>query len=222
VILALPSITATALAARHMLRKRLHRLRRLGECMQRVVAVGHAPAVADLVATLSRDKFNGLSVVGICLTGTATPEAIAGVPVVGGLASVSAAVSQLGADTVAVLSCPEINGIRLRDLAWELEERGTDLCVAPALMDVAGPRTAIRPVAGLPLLQLDHPELAGGKQIIKAVFDKLAAGLALITLAPLFAAIALAIRLDDGGPVFFTQTRVPHHGRGRRAAQSAA
>lgn len=215
-VVALPSVAVFDLAARYRLRKRLHRLRSRGACMQRVVAVGHAAAVADLVATLRRDKYNGLSVVGICLAGRATPSTIAGVPVFGGLGSVSAAVRQLGADTVAVLACPEMNGIRLRDLAWELEEKGTDLCVAPALMDVAGPRTAIRPVAGLPLLQLDHPELAGGKQVIKAVFDKLAAGLALIVLAPLFAAVALAIRLDDGGPVFFTQTRVGRDGQAFR------
>ena len=101
----------------------------------------------------------------------------------------------------------------MRELAWQLEETGTDLCVAPALLDVAGPRTTIRPVAGLPLLQVDHPELAGGKQVIKAVFDRAVAGLALILLAPLFAVIAVAIRLDDQGPVFFRQTRVGLDGR---------
>jgi exopolysaccharide biosynthesis polyprenyl glycosylphosphotransferase len=181
--------------------------------MQRVVAVGHAPAVADLVATLRRDKYNGLDVVGACLAGRTTLDEIDGVPVFGGLGSVSAAVHQVGADTVAVLACPEMNGIRLRELAWELEETGTDLCVAPALIDVAGPRTTIRPVAGLPLLQLDHPELAGGKQVIKAVFDRVAAGLALIMLTPLFLFIAVAIRLDDRGPVFFKQTRVGRDGQ---------
>jgi exopolysaccharide biosynthesis polyprenyl glycosylphosphotransferase len=178
-----------------------------------VIAVGHAPAVADLIATLRRDKFNGLSVVGACLAGRSMLNEIAQVPVFGGLGNVSAAVSQLGADTVAVLACPEMSGIRLRELAWELEETGTDLCVAPALIDVAGPRTTIRPVAGLPLLQLDHPELAGGKQVIKAMFDRAAAGLALVMLAPLFVVIALAIRLDDRGPVFFMQTRVGRDGQ---------
>jgi lipopolysaccharide/colanic/teichoic acid biosynthesis glycosyltransferase len=67
-------------------------------------------------------------------------------------------------------------------------------------------------VAGLPLLQLDHPELAGGKQVIKTVFDRAAAGLALFVLAPLFLVIAVAIRLDDRGPVFFKQTRVGRDG----------
>jgi exopolysaccharide biosynthesis polyprenyl glycosylphosphotransferase len=212
-VIALPSAAAFDLVARYRLRKRLHRLRSLGSCMQRVVAVGHAPAVADLVATLRRDKYNGLNVVGACLAGRTMLKEIAGVPVFGGLGSVSAAVKQFGADTVAVLACTEINGIRLRELAWELEETGTDLCVAPALIDVAGPRTTIRPVAGLPLLQLDHPELAGGKQVIKAVFDRFAAGLALILLAPLFVVLALAIRLDDPGPVFFKQTRVGRDGQ---------
>jgi exopolysaccharide biosynthesis polyprenyl glycosylphosphotransferase len=212
-LVALPSVAAFDLVARYRLRKRLHRLRQLGSCMQRVVAVGHAPAVADLVATLSRDKYNGLAVVGACLAGRSVLAEVAGVPVFGGLDSVPAAVGHLSADAVAVLACPEMNGIRLRNLAWELEETGTDLCVAPALIDVAGPRTTIRPVAGLPLLQLDHPELAGGKQVLKAAFDRLTAALALIVLAPLFAAIALAIRLNDSGPVFFTQTRVGRDGQ---------
>jgi len=212
----LPSAAGFDLLARYRLRKRLHKLRSQGSCMQRVVAVGHAPAVADLVATLRRDKYNGLSVVGACLAGRTMLHEIAGVPVLGGLGSVPEAVERLGADTVAVLSCPEMNGIRLRELAWELEDSGTDLCVAPALLDVAGPRTTIRPVAGLPLLQLDHPELAGGKQVIKTVFDRVAAALALIVLAPLFVVIALAIRLDDRGPVFFRQTRVGRDGQNFR------
>ena len=212
-VIALPSTAVFDLAARYRLRKRLHRLRSLGSCMQRVVAVGHAPAVADLVAALRRDKYNGLSVVGACLAGRSMLHEIEGVPIFGGLGSVSAAVGQFGADTVAVLACPEMSGIRLRELAWELEETGTDLCVAPALIDVAGPRTTIRPVAGLPLLQLDHPELAGGKQVIKAVFDRLVAGLALIVLAPVFVVVAMAIRLDDQGPVFFRQTRVGRVGQ---------
>jgi exopolysaccharide biosynthesis polyprenyl glycosylphosphotransferase len=212
-VIALPSVAVFDLVARYRLRKRLHRLRSQGACMQRVVAVGHAPAVADLVATLRREKYNGLNVVGACLAGRSMLHEIDGVPVFGGLGNVSRAVHQLEADTVAVLACPEMSGIRLRELAWELEATGTDLCVAPALIDVAGPRTTIRPVAGLPLLQLDHPELAGGKQMIKTGFDRVAAGLALVLLAPVFVAIAVAIRLDDRGPVFFRQTRVGRDGQ---------
>jgi exopolysaccharide biosynthesis polyprenyl glycosylphosphotransferase len=210
---ALPSAGILDLAARYCLRKRLHRMRGRGYCTRRVIAVGHSAAVADLVTTLRRDSYHGLSVVATCLAGPADAELVADVPVAGDLASVSAAVSRFGADTVAVVACPEMDGWRLRALAWELEKTGTDLCVAAALLDVAGPRTTIRPVAGLPLLHVDHPELTGGKQVIKSVFDKVFAASALILLAPLFAVIALVIGFIDQGPVFFRQTRVGKDGR---------
>src|SRR5260221_10600738 len=80
-VIALPSAAALDLAARFRLRKRLHRLRSLGSCMQRVIAVGHAPAVIDLVATLRRDKYNGLSVVCPCLAGRTMLNKIADVPI---------------------------------------------------------------------------------------------------------------------------------------------
>jgi exopolysaccharide biosynthesis polyprenyl glycosylphosphotransferase len=212
-VIALPSATVLDLAVRYRLRKRLHGMRRRGSCTRRVVAVGHAAAVADLVTRLRRDSYHGLSVVATCLADAAEADDVADVPVAGELGSVTAAVERFGADTVAVLACPEMDGMRLRELAWELEKTGTDLCVAPALLDVAGPRTTIRPVAGLPLLHVDHPELAGGKQVLKSMFDKAFAASALILLAPLFAAIALAIRFADHGPVFFRQTRVGKDGR---------
>jgi len=212
VLLSLPLTTALDLVFRHRLRKRLHKMRAHGACMRRVVAIGHAPAVADLIAELRRDPYHGLDVAGACLAGGTMLHEIAGVPVFGGLGNVISAVGRLDANTVAVLACPELNGVRLRELAWDLERTDTDMYVAPALMDVAGPRTTIRPVAGLPLLHVDHPELAGGRQTVKSVFDKLVAITALIMLSPLFVAIPVAIKLSDRGPVFFRQTRVGKNG----------
>jgi len=220
--IALPSATVMDLTARYLLRKRLHRRRVRGWCVRRVVAVGHAAAVSRLVTALRRDTNHGLAVVAACLVDAPEGAGLDGVvgapaadvPVAGGLCGVAAAVGRFGADTVAVLACPEMDGSRLRELAWELEKTGTDLFVAPALLDVAGPRTTIRPVAGLPLLHVDHPELAGAKQAVKSVFDKTCAALALLLSAPLFAVIAISIRLADHGPVFFRQTRIGKDGQG--------
>jgi exopolysaccharide biosynthesis polyprenyl glycosylphosphotransferase len=112
-----------------------------------------------------------------------------------------------------VLACPEMNGLELRKLAWELEKTDTDLCLAPALLDVAGPRTSIRSAAGLPLLYMDHPDLTGIRQAGKSLFDRLAAFSALFLLTPLFLMIAVAIKFDDGGSVLFRQVRVGRNGR---------
>lgn len=210
--IAMPMAAVLDLVVRHRQRKRLHKSRGAGRCMHRVVLVGHAPAVADMVATLRRDSYHGLSVVGACLLGGTRLSEIAGAPVFGGLGKVTAAVALGQADTVAVLACPEMTGLRLRELAWDLEKTGTDLCVAPTLLDVAGPRTTIRPVAGLPLLHVDHPELTGGKLLVKGVFDRVAALAALALLSPALVVIALAIRAGDHGPVFFRQRRVGKDG----------
>jgi len=213
VVVALPTLTAFDLFIRYAMRKKLHRLRAEGSCMRKVVVVGHAGIIADLTGVLRRDTHHGLTVVAACVVGPDRPAAIDGIPVIGGLANVVDVVERCGADTVAVLSCPEMIGSRLRDLAWALEKTGTDLCVAPALLDVAGPRTTIRPTAGLPLLHVDHPEFAGMRWLIKSAFDRTAALAALLLLSPVLILIALAVRLSDRGPALFRQTRVGKDGR---------
>jgi exopolysaccharide biosynthesis polyprenyl glycosylphosphotransferase len=212
VVIALPSITLFDLIARYAMRKRLHWQRGHGKCLHSVLAVGHELAVADLVTELNRDKYHGLTVVGACVARPGVNEEVAGVRVYGGLDDVTAAVKAFGADTVAVTACPEMNGIRLRSLAWELEKTGTDLCVSPALLDVAGPRTTIRQTAGLTLLHVDHPQLSGFRLVLKGLFDRCAAAAALVVLAPVMSAVAAAIWLHDRGPVLFTQLRVGRDG----------
>lgn len=229
--LALPLATLADIGGRYALRKQLHRLRRQGLYMRRVVVAGHHRAVAELVKQLRGASYHGMEIVGACLpqaggtvAGTdggsaegAVPSGSTGeplrVPVLGDLSEVPLAVETTRADTVAVLACPEMDGTALRRLAWQLEKTGTEFMVAPALMDVAGPRTTIRPIAGLPLLHVEHPELVGGRRLLKDLFDRITAGIALVTIAPVLAALALAVRATSPGPALFRQTRVGRDGR---------
>jgi exopolysaccharide biosynthesis polyprenyl glycosylphosphotransferase len=213
VVIALPCLTVFDLAARYALRKRLHRSRARGSCMRKTVAVGHADVIAELASVLNRETHHGLFVVAACVLGGECPNSIDGIPVIGGLTDIVDVVQRLGADTVAVLACPEMSSARLRDLAWALEKSGTDLCVAPALLDVAGPRTTIRPTAGLPLLHMDHPEFTGVRQLTKSAFDRTVAASALALLLPFLLALAAAIRIHDRGPALFRQTRVGRDGK---------
>ena len=198
VVIALPAITLLDLVARYRLRKTLHRQNTEGRNLRRVAVVGHAAAAAELILHLRRERHHGLEVVAVCLPDSAAASHIEGVPVRGGFDEVAHAVRASAADTVAVLTCPELCGGPLRQLAWTLEKTSTELYLAPALLDVAGPRTTIRPVAGLPLLHVDHPELGGAKRLIKGLFDRLVAASAMILLSPLLVLIGIIIRLHDG------------------------
>jgi exopolysaccharide biosynthesis polyprenyl glycosylphosphotransferase len=225
VAVVLPSLTVVDLLARFALRKQLHRLRRKGHCMRKVVVVGHATVISELAAMLRWESHHGLSVVAACVAGLSPgeqpsdqlgapgPDSGPAVPMIAGIDDVVGTVERYQADTVAVLACPEMSSARLRALAWQLEKTDTDLCVAPALLDVAGPRTTIRPVAGLPLLHMDHPEFNGARRLVKAVFDRAAAFTGLLICGPLLLVIAAAVRLGDGGPALFRQVRVGQDGR---------
>jgi exopolysaccharide biosynthesis polyprenyl glycosylphosphotransferase len=212
-LISLPSTTALDLVVRYAMRKRLHRMRMAGQCLLNVVAVGHELAVADLITELRREQYHGLRVVAACLATPAGRAHVMGVPVHGGLDDVSEAVTAFRAEEVAVLACPEMDGFTLRRLAWDLEKTGTGLCVSPALLDVAGPRTTIRQTAGLTLLHVDHPQLGGLRLALKDLFDRCVAGAALILLSPLLVALAITIWLSDRGPALFTQTRVGKDGQ---------
>jgi exopolysaccharide biosynthesis polyprenyl glycosylphosphotransferase len=216
VFVALPLLAVGGVAARFALRRRLFRLRNRGECMRRVVVCGYERAAANFCRQLRRERYHGMEIVGACLPPHRPQRArIADVDVTvfGTFDQVDRAVRDTGADTVAVLACPEMDAGALRRLSWTLERTGTDLVVATALLDVAGPRTTIRPVDGLPMLHVEHAELSGSRRLLKGMFDRVLAALALLVAGPLLLGLAVAVRRTTPGPAFFRQTRVGKDGR---------
>jgi exopolysaccharide biosynthesis polyprenyl glycosylphosphotransferase len=210
VLAALPTAIVTSVVLRFALRKRLHLARARGESLRRVIVVGHELSVIGITRQLRRERFHGLEVVGACLP--PHHDGLTDLPVFGTFDDVAHAVEVADADTVVVLSCPELDGTALRRLAWRLERDEVDLVVASALVDVAGARTTIRPFDGLPMLHVEHPRLHGGARVVKDLVDRLAALALLIAFGPVLLAVALCVRLTSRGPVLFRQVRVGRDG----------
>ncbi|WIM95976.1 sugar transferase [Actinoplanes oblitus] len=212
VLAALPAAVAAVLVLRFGLRKRLHLARARGDALRRVIVVGHELSVIGITRQLRRERYHGLEVVGACLPPGADGIEV-DLPVYGSFEDVAAAVEQADADTVVVLSCPELDGAAVRRLAWRLERDEVDLVVASALVDVAGARTTIRPFDGLPMLHVEHPRLHGGSRLVKDLVDRVGALLLLILFAPVLIGVALCVRLTSRGPVLFRQVRVGRDGQ---------
>jgi hypothetical protein len=208
VLVALPLALCLDVLGRYAARKWLHAQRAAGRAMKSVLIVGDADAIKSFTTVLLRDRYAGMQVVGACVPSevVAEPHTIetlssVDVPLLGDVDSVISAVKDSGADTVAVVSSGRIGPEKLRWISWQLEGSETDLVVSPGLIEVAGPRLHIQPVAGLPLLHVEEPELTGFRRVLKSGFDRTVAASALLLFAPMFIAILLAVRLSSSGAV---------------------
>jgi exopolysaccharide biosynthesis polyprenyl glycosylphosphotransferase len=214
VLVVVPALLVFSLTGRHLLRLWIYRLREAGQGLQRVLVVGRADAVVAVIDTFRQEPHHGLLAVAACVPQASVQVShIHDVPVVGDPDSILDAVDETGVHVVAVASHPDLAGQSLRRLSWALEERGVELVVSPGIVEVAGPRLSIRPVAGLSLLHLERPTFGGTRTLLKTVFDRVLGGLLLLLALPLIVVIAVAVRVSGPGPALFRQERVGVDGR---------
>ncbi|MEA2684663.1 MAG: hypothetical protein QOK05_2991 [Chloroflexota bacterium] len=209
-------LTPLTLVGRYGGRKWLHHMIGQGRAIHRVLVAGSTREVANVVRHMRRAPYAGFSVLAVCHLDTGHhPAGVGpGVPVFDSdLDDLLPTALAVGADTIAIAGSSTLGEGGLRRLAWRLEGSQVELVVAPAVSDFAGPRIAVRPVDGLPLLTIDQPDFAGARRIAKDVIDWTIAAVLLLVLTPVMIAIVIAIKLGDGGPAFFKQARV---GRDRR------
>jgi exopolysaccharide biosynthesis polyprenyl glycosylphosphotransferase len=212
----LPLTFVGTLFGRRRLRGWLYRKRLAGHGMHHVLVVGRSDTVSDLLEQFEREPAHGLVPVGACVSGgTLDPVSSGRISVSPGTdpRTVLRAVDDLHADVVAVAANPDLSGHALRRLAWQLDERGVDLILSPGIVEVAGPRLSIRPMAGLSLLHMERPATRGGRMLVKRILDRLLGITLFVALLPLLAVIAIAIRRSSPGPVLFRQIRIGEDGR---------
>lgn len=134
------------------------------------------------------------------------------VPIIGDFTEIIPAMARTNADTVIIASADDISTREVKRLSWTLGAGNQHLVLAPAILDVAGPRMHIRPVAGLPLIHVETPALSHGQRFAKRAFDLVASTLAIVLLSPLMLVLAIIVRTTSPGPALFRQERVGRHG----------
>lgn len=194
-------------SSRFAWRRWLYRQRALGKMQHRTVVVGSGPAHQELMDRLKQDTYAGYVVVG---------EWHAPLKHVDDLDSwldgLSAMLSDTAADAVAITPSATITSEAVRQIAWNLEGHKTDVLIAPAILDMQGPRLSVRPAAGLPLLHLDEVALSRPQRFAKRAMDLLLSAVLLVISCPILIACAIAVRVSSRGPVLFRQVRIGHGG----------
>jgi exopolysaccharide biosynthesis polyprenyl glycosylphosphotransferase len=107
-----------------------------------------------------------------------------------------------------ILNEGDLDEETLLDLVETAHRSGVRVRIAPTTTDLLLQRGEYVPGQGAPLFELRPPVLAGTDWVVKKVFDFGVSLLVLLIGLPLWALLALAIKLDSRGPVLYRDTRV--------------
>ncbi|MFN8545694.1 MAG: sugar transferase [Candidatus Binatia bacterium] len=195
------------LVERRLLKFAARTMRRHGHNLRHVIVVGEDRDALDMAAHLARRVDLGYHVVDV----VETPDLPRQEEAV--LARVARRVAQEPIDEVFVALPLDAGSSLIRRVIALCEEQGITVRVVASIVDLVLARAQVDEIDGQPVLTVftgpsDSPSLA-----VKRVLDLTVSAVAMAVLAPVFALIALAIRLDSRGPVFFVQGRVGLGGR---------
>lgn len=210
---ALPLGLFLLLLSRWLWRQWLRVRREEGLYLHHALLVGERRKSRHVLEQLSRDPSSGLVALGALTGGGSTQKPLVnGVPVLGSYGDLISIIEETKADTVIVTGADDLGPEHLRQLGWDLEDRGVSLIVAPALSGIAGPRIHTRPVAGLSLIHVELPNFEGTMRVTKRLFDIVGSTVVMVIALPVFLVVAVAVKLSSSGPIFYRQERIGRRG----------
>lgn len=113
---------------------------------------------------------------------------------------------------VVILACDKAKSTRTAELLGRFVRLNCSVFMMPDIYDMLTMRTHVNSVANEPLINVTAglPPFTAN---MKRAGDIVASAMALVLLSPVFAAIAIAVRLDSKGPVFYSQERIGYRRR---------
>lgn len=119
-------------------------------------------------------------------------------------------------DAVWVASISEFGHRNLRRMSWQLDKLNMRLYLDPMLEGISGTRLDVVPFGPRHALFVDRPRFSAANGLAKRAFDIVVSAIALVLISPIMLLTALAIKIEDRGPVFYISERVGYHGQSFR------
>lgn len=113
----------------------------------------------------------------------------------------------------AIIAPRSVDAGEMLNLVRTLKAVGVRVSVLPRLLEVVGSSVEFDDLHGVTVMGVRRFDLTRSSAAFKRAFDLVGASLGLLAVSPLFVVIAIAIKLDSRGPVFFRQLRVGRHGQ---------
>ena len=119
----------------------------------------------------------------------------------------------MGVQTVMVTDVMQRFSDNFNTFVLDMESMNLEIAVVTSAVDVSGHETNIRVIQGTTVMTISLPQYSPWAMCKKRVFDIVVSLIALLVSAIITVPVAIAIKLTDGGPIFYTQTRVGRRGK---------
>jgi exopolysaccharide biosynthesis polyprenyl glycosylphosphotransferase len=181
-------------------------LRRQGWGRDRVLVVGTGDVAWMILQKIQSNPGLGYEAAGFVTT-DGQGEASAGAPLLGHASDLSAIIDEHQIDEV-IIALPEATHQEILMLISKCERGKVVIRVFPDVFQIMASQVSIGDLGGLPLLTVRDIALSGWKRTAKRLVDIGGAAFGLIMLSPLMMLMAVLIKLDSRGPVFYPQERM--------------
>jgi exopolysaccharide biosynthesis polyprenyl glycosylphosphotransferase len=200
----LSALIIVHIVVRSYLRARSARLTR-----RRVLIIGEPAAAERFYEAFSMPQWSGLEVVGYTSDGFDAPIKV---PRMGVIDDTAKIVASERIDEV-IFAMPPQQHDRITRISLALINQPVMVHMIPGVLDLTFARTPVETAGGIPLISLRESALTESQRFLKRLFDLMVSAGLLLLLAPAMLLIALLIRLESPGAVFFTQERIGENGR---------
>jgi exopolysaccharide biosynthesis polyprenyl glycosylphosphotransferase len=181
-------------------------LRRHGWGRDRALVVGTGDVGRMIFQKIQSNPGLGYKAVGFVTT-DGQDEPPLGAPILGQGGDLSRLIDEHQINEV-IIALPEATHQEILMLISECERGKVVIRVFPDVFQIMASQVSIDDLGGLPLLTVRNIALSGWKRIAKRSMDIVGAAVGLVLVSPLMMLMAVLIKLDSRGPVFYPQERM--------------
>lgn len=210
VLLSAAGILLGATSGRAVAYSVILRRRAGGRSTHRTVMVGSGAAAESLARRIRAHPESGLRLLGRLTTQHS--RECGSLPLLGTTGDLSSVVSQRKVTDV-VIGYGGMSAAELVDVLRSCERANLEIYVVPRLFELHALSRVDDHIWGLPLVRLRSPAQRLLTWRLKRAFDIVVSSLGLLLATPIMLPVALAVRLELGRGILFTQTRIGRHGR---------
>jgi exopolysaccharide biosynthesis polyprenyl glycosylphosphotransferase len=196
-------VTFSVASGRFVLRRIVRRMRAKGRFLTTVLIVGANEEGRAVAEQLQASRGAGILIAGFA-TDEPGPgsELLPGIPALGPIDSVATLVRQHGIQELIVASSA-LPRAKLIDLLQSFVDDDLTIRLSSGLYELLTTGVEVQEIGNVPLLSINKVRLTGGEMFMKWVLDQVVSIAALLILWPFMLTIAIAVKRDSPGPVFY-------------------